>query len=94
MQSDITGGMKSPVEYCISGRKFLLLHLTSVSALLGTARGVSAEPRMTIPGLPVVTFADPSDGPRRGRGRPYRTRRKTMTVADPRDEAGRGHRRT
>lgn len=42
-----------------------------MSALVGMARAVSAEPIKTSPpALPVETDSDPSDGAGRGRGRP------------------------
>ena len=69
MRPDKTGSVKSAVQRFF-GRRLLVLCLTSVSALLGMARAVSAEPIRTSPALPVETDSDPSDGPGRGRGRP------------------------
>lgn len=54
-----------------------------MSALVGMARAVSAEPIKTSPpAQPVVTDSDPSNGPGRGRGRP---RGSGLTDSDPGD---------
>ena len=66
------------------GRRLLVLQLAATPALLGAAQPASAEPLAKIPVIPVVTDADPGDGPGNGRG----ARQKAMTDSDPRDEAG------
>ena len=85
-KSDAVEGTGTDAAGTQLGRRLLVLQVTAGAVAMGAAGKAAAEPRQTLPAIPVVTDADPGDGPGRGRGR----RGTGLTDSDPGDGPGNG----